>query len=258
VVDYAVWQREHLSGGALEAQLGWWKQALTGSPPLLEMPWEKPRPEMATSGGIAVPLRVDPAIAAGLRQLAAAERTTLFNVVLAAIQAFLSRYSGQEDIVVGTPYAGRAQQEVQQLAGCLINTVVLRTNVSGQPSFQRLLQRTAQTTMAAFDHADAPFTKVVDTLRVDRSAAFNPVYQVRSETHVISALMHVGRHHTRRITHRCSPSGTQVLLTLEATSDFAPAMECGGVEWRRLSADAGDDVSVQTDLDFRLSDAGCG
>ena len=94
-------------------------------------------------------------------------------------QVFLSRYSGQDDIVVGTPYAGREQPEVQQLAGCLVNTLALRTDISGDPSFQQLLQRAVQTVTQAFGHADAPFAKVVDALGSDRSAAFTPVYQVR-------------------------------------------------------------------------------
>ena len=83
--------------------------------------------------------------------------------------------------MVGTPYANRAQEEVQQLAGCLINTVALRADVSGNPSFQQLLQRTGHATMAAFEHADAPFARVVDALGLDRSAAFTPVYQVRQQ-----------------------------------------------------------------------------
>ncbi len=94
------------------------------------------------------------------------------------LQLLLARYSGQDDIVVGTPYANRAQAEVQQLAGCLVNTCALRTDVSGDPTFRELLRRAAQTTLQAFEHAHAPFAKVVDALRLDRSAAFNPVYQV--------------------------------------------------------------------------------
>ena len=86
VVDYAAWQRKHLEGQVLDTELAWWKQTLEGAPPLLELPWEKPRPDMATSAGIAVPLSLEPGVAAALRKLAAAERSTLFVVVLSAIQ----------------------------------------------------------------------------------------------------------------------------------------------------------------------------
>lgn len=173
-----MWQRQHFQGAPLDSLLDWWKQTLASVPPLLEMPWERPRPEVASFEGVAVPLTVDRDTAAGLRQLASIEHTTLFSVVLAVVQVFLSRYSKQEDIVVGTPYANRSHDELQQLAGCLINTVVLRTDVSGDPTFQQLLQRAAQTAMAAFDHAETPFAKVVEALQLDRSAAFNPIYQV--------------------------------------------------------------------------------
>jgi Condensation domain len=178
VVDYAAWQRQHMLGTNMDDCLDWWRQTLAGAPPLLEMPWERPRPEAASFEGVAVPLIIEPATTAALRQLAAAEHTTLFSVLLAVVQAFLSRYSKQEDILIGTPYANRTHDELQQLAGCLINTVVLRTDVGGDPTFQQLLRRAVQTTMTAFDHADAPFARVVDTMRLDRSAAFNPVYQV--------------------------------------------------------------------------------
>ncbi len=96
------------------------------------------------------------------------------------LQVLLARYSRQDDIVVGTPYANRAQAEVQQLAGCLVNMCALRTDVSDDPTFQQLLRRVGSTTQRAFLHADAPFAKVVDALRLDRSAAYNPVYQVPS------------------------------------------------------------------------------
>lgn len=182
VTDYAIWQRQHVAGDTLAKSLAWWKQTLAGAPPLLEMPWERPRPDAFCSDGTAVQLSTSPAVAAALRQLAADQHTTMFVVLLSAVHIFLTRYSGQEDIVVGTPYAGRAQPEVQHLAGCLVNTLALRTGVSGDPTFLQLLQRAVQTTMAAFDHADAPFAKVVDALRLDRSAAFNPVYQVRTCT----------------------------------------------------------------------------
>jgi Condensation domain len=184
LVDYAAWQREHLAGEVMDAQIEWWIESLAGAPPLLEMPWDKARPNMVSSSGTAVLWEVEPAVAAALRKLAADERTTLFVVLLSAIYVFLSRYSGQEDIVVGTPYAGRSREEVQRLAACLVNTIALRGNVSGEPTFKQLLKRAVNTTMAAFDHADAPFPKIVNALKLDRSAAFNPIYQVRQTVHM--------------------------------------------------------------------------
>lgn len=194
MTDYATWQQQHLAGGVLDTSLAWWKQTLAGAPPLLEMPWDRHRPDVFSPVGIAVALDVPPDVAAALQRLAADQHTTLFVVLLAAVHCFLGRYSGQDDVVVGTPYGGRAQEEVQQLAGCLVNTLALRLDLSGDPPFQQLLQREISITRAAFEHADAPFARVVDELRLDRSAAFNPVYQVRYLLRFIfRQRMYVGR-----------------------------------------------------------------
>ena len=176
--DVAAWQRTHLQGAVLDEQLAWWRETLAGAPPLLALPWEHARPAVASHAGVAAPVQLDVSAAAGLRQLAAAEQTPLFVVLLAAVQATLARLSGQDDVVVGTPYANRAQEEVQQLAGCLVNTLALRTDVGGDPSFQQLLQSAKATATEAFQRADAPFASVVSALKLDRSAAYNPVYQV--------------------------------------------------------------------------------
>lgn len=177
--DVAVWQRTHIEGEMLDAQIAWWKQTLAGAPPLLELPWDFPRPAVASPVGVSAAVQLDAAMTTALRQLAAAQQTTVFVVLLAAVQVFLALTTGQDDIVVGTPYAGRSQSEVQHLAGCLVNTLALRADVSGDPTFQQLLQRVKTVSAQAFQHADAPFAKVVEALRVDRSANFNPVYQVR-------------------------------------------------------------------------------
>ena len=182
MTDYAAWQLQHLAGKHLQAQLAWWKQNLAGAPPLLELPWDKPRPDVAGYAGVAVPLAIDGSVTDSLRRLAAAEHASFFIVLLAAVKAFLARYSGQDDIVVGTPYANRAKAEVLQVVGCLINTCALRTDTSGDPTFQQLLQRVSRGAMQSFAHSEAPFPKVVDALRLDRSAAFNPVFQASKRT----------------------------------------------------------------------------
>jgi non-ribosomal peptide synthetase component F len=219
-VDYAAWQRQHLVGPVLEEELRWWQETLAGAPPLLDMPWDKPRPDIASSQGVAMPIELDATAVGALRQLAADEHTTVFAVLLAAVQVFLSRYSRQEDIVVGTPYAGRAQQEVQQLVGCLVNTIALRGNTSGDPSFRQLLQQSAKTTMLAFAHANAPFPMVVDALKVARSAAFTPLYQV--------------------------------LLVVDDATDSETAAASDGLQYQPVQGGAADAV-VQTDLTFQLN-----
>ena len=184
MTDYAAWQRQHLAGNTLQTQLAWWKQNLAGAPPLLQLPWDKPRPDVAGHTGMAVPLAIDAGVTDSLRRLAAAEHASFFVVLLAAIKAFLARYSGQDDIVVGTPYANRPQAEVLQVVGCFVNTCALRTDTSGDPTFQQLLRRVSRGAMEAFAHSEAPFPKVVDALRLDRSAAFNPVFQASQHNQI--------------------------------------------------------------------------
>jgi len=176
--DFAVWQRAWLEGEVMERQIAWWRERLEGAPPLLELPTDHPR--AATPGPRAGHVfRVLPAgTAEGVRALARREGATLYMVLLAALDLLLARWSGQDDVVVGTPIANRTRRETEGLIGFFVNTLALRTDLSGNPSFQALLRRVRETTLGAYQHQDVPFERLVDELRVERSLTHTPLFQV--------------------------------------------------------------------------------
>jgi amino acid adenylation domain-containing protein len=176
--DYAVWQRGCLAGGVLDAQLAWWRQRLAGAPPLLELPADRPRPQETDVRGGQVFLALPEGAARALRALAHEEGATLFMALLAAWQSLLGRYTGSDDVSVGTPVAGRPRTELEGLIGYFSNTLVLRTDLSGGPSFRALLRRVRETTLAAFDRQDVPFERLVEELAPARSMAHTPLFQV--------------------------------------------------------------------------------
>jgi Condensation domain len=175
--DYAVWQREWLRGEALESQLSYWRAQLEGAPTVLELPTDRPRGRERTTEGGAHPFFVPRDVSDRLIELARAERATTFMVLLAAFAALLSRYSGQEDVLVGTVVAGRQRAELEGLIGFFVNTLVLRTDLSGRPSFRELLGRVRETTLGAYAHQDVPFEKLVEELQPERSLAHAPLFQ---------------------------------------------------------------------------------
>ncbi|HST57463.1 MAG TPA: condensation domain-containing protein, partial [Longimicrobium sp.] len=136
--DYGEWQRAWLAGGVLEEQLGWWRERLAGAPPLLELPTDRPRPARAGSAGDSRPIRLAPETLRALADLSQGEGATLFMTVLAAFAVLLGRYAGQDDVVVGTPVAGRSRLEVENVVGFFVNMLALRTDLSGDPSFRAL------------------------------------------------------------------------------------------------------------------------
>ncbi|HYG62933.1 MAG TPA: amino acid adenylation domain-containing protein, partial [Thermoanaerobaculia bacterium] len=175
--DFAVWQRQWLSGEELERQLAHWRERLAGAPTVLELPTDRPWLALPDSRG-AERRRVLPAgLARDLRALGRAQGTTLFMTLLAAFGALLSRYSGQEDLVLGTPVAGRNRVEVEPLIGLFVNTLALRVDLSGSPSFRELAHRARETALAAYAHQDLPFEKLVEELRVERDLGRSPVFQ---------------------------------------------------------------------------------
>jgi amino acid adenylation domain-containing protein len=176
--DYALWQRERITGEALDAQLRFWRDALEGAPPLLELPTDRPRAAVPGARADAVPFAVRPATAAVLRELGLREGTTPFITLLAAFQALLARWSGQDDVSVGTPVAGRDRVETEGLIGFFVNTLVLRADLSDDPAFGALLGRVRETTLAAYAHQEVPFEKLVEELRVERSLLHTPLFQV--------------------------------------------------------------------------------
>ncbi|MEW5927747.1 MAG: non-ribosomal peptide synthase/polyketide synthase [Gemmatimonadota bacterium] len=175
--DYAAWQRAWLAGEALESRLGWWREKLAGAPPLLELPTDRPRPQVQDPRGASVRVGLSAEVSAGLRALSRREGATAFMALLAAWQLLLSRYSGQEDVSVGTPIAGRTRLEVEPLIGFFVNTLVLRTDLSGEPTFRDLLGRVRETTLGAYQHQEIPFERLVEELAPERSLAHTPLFQ---------------------------------------------------------------------------------
>jgi amino acid adenylation domain-containing protein len=176
--DYAVWQRGESQSQKLEGQLVYWRQRLMGAPPRLELPTERTtsgRPAgRAAKATLALPIR----LADELKALSRREGVTLFMTLLAAFKILLARYSGQDDIVVGTPISGRSHVELEGLIGCFLNTLVLRTDLSGQPTFKELLTRVRETALGAYAHQELPFERLVEDLQPARDLSQNPLFQV--------------------------------------------------------------------------------
>ncbi|HKH46579.1 MAG TPA: amino acid adenylation domain-containing protein [Thermoanaerobaculia bacterium] len=175
--DYAVWLRRRLDPETLERQAVYWKERLTGAPPLLELPTDRPRPPVRSSRGTKVPFFLPQPLAGQLEELALRHGATLFMVILAGYQSLLARWSGQDDVVVGTYSGNRPRRELEGLIGFFINTLVLRTDLSGDPSFAELLGRVRETTLEAYAHRDVPFEKLLETLQLPRDPSRTPLFQ---------------------------------------------------------------------------------
>ena len=176
--DYAVWQRERLQGQALERELAYWRERLAGAPALLELPADHPRPAAQTHRGGRVAIELSAQLAERLREAGRRHDATLYMVLLGAFQVLLGKYAGTDDVVVGSPVAGRTRREVEELIGYFINTLVLRTDLSGDPTFGQLLGRVREATLGAYDHQQVPFEKLVDELAPERSLSHAPLFQV--------------------------------------------------------------------------------
>ncbi|HEX6749443.1 MAG TPA: amino acid adenylation domain-containing protein [Longimicrobium sp.] len=176
--DFAAWQRGWLAGDRLESQLAYWRAALEGAPALLELPTDRPRPALPANRGALLPFSLTPGLTRRVHALAAHEGATLFMTLLAAFQAVLARWSGQRDVVVGSPIAGRHHGEAEEIAGFFVNTLPLRARLEDDPSFRALLARVRGATLDAYAHQDLPFERMVEELRVERSLSHGPVFQV--------------------------------------------------------------------------------
>ncbi|HEX9939641.1 MAG TPA: AMP-binding protein, partial [Longimicrobium sp.] len=176
--DYAVWQREQLAGEALDRQLSYWRERLAGAPELLELPTDHPRPAVQTFRGATVPVELSPELLERLQALGRSEGATLYMTVLGAFQVLLGRYAGSDDVVVGSPTAGRTRGEVEGLIGFFVNTLVLRTDLSGDPSFREVLGRVREATLGAYEHQEVPFEKLVAELQPERTLTHSPLFQV--------------------------------------------------------------------------------
>jgi amino acid adenylation domain-containing protein len=176
--DFAEWQRHWLNGPVLETQLEYWKKQLTGIPPVLELPTDYSRPALQTFSGARCALELSPSLSKSLNALARRESATLFMTLLSAFSILLHRYTSNPDILVGTPVANRTRPEIEGLIGFFINTLVIRADVSDNPTFLELLSRVRQTALEAYAHQDLPFEKLVESLRPERTLSHTPLFQV--------------------------------------------------------------------------------
>ena len=176
--DFAVWQRQWLQGDTLNRQLAYWRQQLAGEPPLLDLPSDRPRQAVQRFRGADALFTLPPAVTAHLKALSQRQGVTLFMTLLAVFKALLYRYTGQEDIWIGSPIANRNRAEIEGLIGFFVNTLVFRTDVSQNPTFIELLRRVREVSLAAYAHQDLPFEKLVEALQPRRDLSHTPLVQV--------------------------------------------------------------------------------
>jgi amino acid adenylation domain-containing protein len=176
--DYAAWQQRWLRAAALESQVGYWKEKLGGDMPVLHLPADRPRPPVQTYRGKTITKLLSKSLSARVQTLSQREGVTPFMLLLSVFKILLHRYSGLHDIIVGTPVAGRGRPELENLIGFFVNTLALRTNLSGNPTFTEALQRVARTSIDAFANQDVPFEILVDRLVPERSLSHSPIFQV--------------------------------------------------------------------------------
>ncbi|MFQ4143782.1 amino acid adenylation domain-containing protein [Chlorogloeopsis sp. ULAP02] len=176
--DFAIWQRQWLTGDRLQSQLNYWQQQLINYPPILQLPTDRPRPALQSFCGKTQFFSLSSNLTEALKALSRHEEVTLFMTLLAAFVTLLYRYSQQDDILIGTAIANRNYKEQERLIGLFANTLVLRTNFAGNPSFRELLHQVRQCTLSAYAHQDLPFEYLVEQLQPERNPSYNPLFQV--------------------------------------------------------------------------------
>ncbi|NJP19916.1 MAG: amino acid adenylation domain-containing protein [Hydrococcus sp. CRU_1_1] len=176
--NYTYWQRQYLTGDILATQLSYWKKQLEGAPTILQLPTDRPRSPVQTYRGTQQTLELSKTLTEALEKLARQESVTLFMLLLAAFKTLLYRYTGQEDISIGSPIANRNRDELKRLIGFFVNTLVLRTNLEGNPNFRELLRRVRQVALEAYAHQDLPFDKLVEAMQPVRDVSHTPLFQV--------------------------------------------------------------------------------
>ncbi len=176
--DFALWQRQWMSEAVLQPHLNYWIGHLQGVPAVLDLPTDHPRPAEQIYEGASAYFELSAQMTQALNELSRCQQVTLFMTLLAAVQVLLLRYSGQEDLVIGTPVANRTQRQVEPLLGFFVNTLALHTNLSGNPRFVELLARVREVTLEAYKHQEVPFERVVEELRPQRDRSYNPLFQV--------------------------------------------------------------------------------
>ncbi|HEY6930897.1 MAG TPA: amino acid adenylation domain-containing protein, partial [Thermoanaerobaculia bacterium] len=176
--DFAEWQRGPEQSQVLQTQLSYWRDRLSGAPGLLDLPGDRPRPAVPSLRGARAVARFSETLSRDLRAFSQKEGVTLFMTLLAGLCGVLSRYTGREDIVVGSPIAGRTRPELEGLIGCFLNTLVLRADLSGDPTFRELVGRMRETALGAYSHQEMPFEKLVEELAPERTMSYTPLFQV--------------------------------------------------------------------------------
>jgi hypothetical protein len=179
--DFAVWQRRWLSGDTLEAELDWWRGRLAGMPPALEVPTDRPRPPVQSLHGSAESVTLPAELVEGLRRLSREQGTTLFMTLLAAFAVQLRHHSGRDDVVIGTNVANRDRVQVEGLIGFFVNQLVLRADLSGDPTFAGLLARVRGVVLESVEHQHVPFEKLVEELQPPRERGRSLLYQFKLE-----------------------------------------------------------------------------
>jgi amino acid adenylation domain-containing protein len=185
--DYAVWQREWLTGKVLEEQVGYWKEVLNGAPAVLDIATDRGRPAVTSYQGASHEIQVRKEVKEGLVELSRQHGATLYMTLMGAYKVLLYRYSGQQDIVVGTPIANRNRRELEGLIGFFVNTLVMRTKLEGEESFREVIRREKEAALGAYEHKDVPFEKLVEEIRPERGLSHMPLFQVWFVYHGVSA-----------------------------------------------------------------------
>ncbi|XXX82580.1 amino acid adenylation domain-containing protein [Sorangium sp. So ce134] len=181
--DWAAWQRSALASGQLARQSEFWRSNLCGAPSLLSLPWDRPRPAQQDPAGASIDVEVGAELTRGLRALSRRHGVTMYMTLLASWGAVLSRLSGQEEVVIGSPVAGRGRAEIESLIGFFVNTLALRIDLQGEPTVGEVLARTRAQVLAAQEHQDLPFDQVVEVVAPPRSLSHTPLYQVMLDWH---------------------------------------------------------------------------
>jgi hypothetical protein len=176
--DFAVWQRNWLRGEVFDRLLAYWQQQLKGAPARLELPTDRPRPAIQTFNGASQFATLSSQLTQSLKELSRREGSTLYMTLLACLDTLLHYYSGHSDIVIGTDVANRNRGETESLIGFFVNELVMRTDLTGNPTFRELLERVREVTLGAYSHQDMPFDRLVDALKIERSPAHHPLFQV--------------------------------------------------------------------------------
>jgi amino acid adenylation domain-containing protein len=225
--DFSVWQRAWLQGERLEKQLSYWHRQLNNIPKL-ELPADRPRPAMPTFRGSYYPVQYPAGLLTLLKRFSGEHDTTLFMTLLAAFQVLLHRYTGQDDIAIGSPVANRTRSELEGLIGFFVNSLIMRVNLAGDPSFSAVLSEVRKTTLEAYSHQDLPFEMLVEKLQPDRDLSRNPLFQVIFQ--LMNAPTVSGEGASTRTPYANIQSGTSK-FDLNATIWESPEGLSGGIEY---------------------------